>query len=57
MLSTSALVVGVVNATAAFFVAAWDLIAAEPKLQVLVVGFFALSMLGGGASGRVRRVH
>lgn len=39
-------------------VAMWDAIAAEPKLQLMLLGFIALSLVtGGGARGRARRAY
>ena len=38
-------------------VAVWDAVAAEPKLQLMLFGFVALSLAGGGARGRARRAY
>lgn len=39
-------------------VATWDAVAAEPKLQLTLLGFIALSVAtGGGARGRARRAY
>lgn len=39
-------------------IAVWDAIAAEPKLQLMLLGFIALSLAtGGGARGRARRAY
>jgi hypothetical protein len=38
-------------------VAVWEAVAAQPKLQLMLVGFVLLSLMGGGARGRTRRAH
>lgn len=57
MPDSAQLITGIVQGAAMFWTAMWDAIAAEPKLQLMLVGFVALMLLGGGARGRARRAR
>lgn len=56
-LSTQAIAQQVVEVWKALALAIWDVAAAEPKLQLMLVGFVVLALIGGGARGRARRVR
>jgi hypothetical protein len=46
-----------VGGAADFLVAAWDAVAAEPKLQVMVVGVVLLVLAGWGLNSVTRRIR
>lgn len=56
-LSIQAIVQQVVEVWKALALATWDVVAAEPKLQFMLVGFVVLTLIGGGARGRARRAR
>ncbi|MHB1341884.1 MAG: hypothetical protein ACYC77_08750 [Coriobacteriia bacterium] len=56
-LSIQAIAQQVVEVWKALAVATWDVVAAEPRLQLMLVGFVALTLMGGGARGRARRAR
>ena len=56
-LTIEAMVQQVVEVWRVMAVALWDAVAAEPKLQLMLFGFVALSLAGGGARGRARRAY
>jgi hypothetical protein len=56
-LTARAIIQQVVEVWRVMAVSGWDAIAAEPKLQLMLVGFVVLSLMGGGARGRARRAY
>ncbi len=56
-LSVQAIVQQTLEVWRVMAVALWDAVEAEPKLQLMLVGFVALTLMGGGARGRARRAH
>lgn len=57
-LTIEAMVQQVVEVWRVMAVSVWDAVAAEPKLQLMLLGLFVLSLVtGGGARGRARRAY